>query len=216
MITTLSLLLILLFILGFWIVKGSPVPMFIKVLTISLFFAFCVMMAATLDSSMGWAAMGKPGKNIPEIVTIRSVVIREPNQSLGFDGSIYLLLDMSENKTDSTLLRLFGHTPEGIEPRLYRLPYSRSFHEQLQKNVIPRLLKGQSVTGKLKAGKPGEGADGEEGDADGDGESNGQRGRRGQHGNGRGNPGPGGDKRDTEFHFYNLPPSQAQPKNYNQ
>jgi len=219
MITTLSLLLILLFILGFWIVKGSPAPIVVKVLSISLFFAFCVMMAVTLDSSMGWAAIGKPGKNIPEIVTIRSVVIREPNQSLGFEGSIYLLLDMSENKTDSALLKLFGHTPEGIEPRLYRLPYTRVFHEQLQKNVIPRLLKGQSVTGKLKSGKPGEGEEGD-GDGEGDEEGNGQRGQRGRggpRGHGHGNRQNGGnDKRDTEFHFYNLPPSQAQPKNYSQ
>lgn len=211
MITTLSLLLILLFVLGFWIVKGSPAPFSIKVVSITLFFSFCVMMAATLDSSMGWSAIGKPGKNIPEIVTIRNIVIREPNPSLSFDGSIYLLLDMTENKTDSTLLRLFGHIPEGVEPRLYRLPYSRSLHEQLQKSVIPRLLKGQTVTGRLKKGPRGE--DEGEGEFDGEGDGNGHgRSGRGRNGQGPGGNGNGGDNRDTEFHFYNLPPSELIPK----
>ncbi len=204
MFTTLSFLLLLLFVLGFWIVKGSKVSTSVKVAAISLFFMFCVMMGATLESSMGWAAIGKIGKNIPDIVTIRSVVIREPNDNLNYDGSIYLLLDMTETKTDSLLLRIFGHTPEGVEPRLYRIPYDRSFHEELQRKVIPKLMKGQTVTGRLRKGPPVEG----DGDAEGDGEGNGNG-----HGNGRGGRGGSGDDRDIEFHFYNLPPSYFQPKN---
>jgi len=201
MFTTLSFLLLLLFILGFWIVKGSKVPLAVKVTAISAFFLFCVIMGSTLDSSMGWAAIGKVGKNIPDIVTIRSVVIREPNENLNFNGSIYLLLDMSETKTDTLLLRLFAHTPEGIEPRLYRIPYSRSFHEELQRNVIPKLLKGQTVTGRLRKGTPGAGP------GEGEGDENGN-----DNGNGRGRSGGTDDDRNTEFHFYNLPPSYFQPK----
>lgn len=213
MITTLSLLLILLFALGFWIVKGSNVPLYAKVSTITLFLAFCVMMAATLDASMGWATIGIVGKNMPEIVTIRSVVIREPNPQLNFNGSIYLLLDVTESKTDSTLLRLFGHTPEGVEPRLYRLPYDRSLHEQLQEKVIPNLMRGQTVTGRLKKGKAGE-DDGENGQGGKKGGRGHNRGN-GNDGNGQNGEGGSGDDRNTEFHFYNLPPSYFQQKDGN-
>ena len=171
MITTLSLLLLLIFALGFWIVKSSSVPSYVKVSSIIVFFTFCVMMAITLDASMGWAANGKIGKNLPTTVTIRSVEIHEPNQTQNFNGSIYLTVDLTVNISDSALIRLFGHSPEGVEPRLYRLPYSRTLHEKLQKLVIPQLQKGQSVTGNLEM-----------------------------------------DSRHTEIHFYNLPPSDLQPK----
>lgn len=218
MLTSLALLLLLLSSLGFWIVKASQVPATVKVTMIVLFCAFCVFMATTIDSSMGWAAIGRVESNIPEKITIRHVVIREPNEQLGFKGSIYLLLDMSETKSDTALLKIFAHKPEGLEPRLFRLPYNRTFHEELQKYVIPRLLKGQTFHGRLKKGT-GEGNGGEgdaEGISEGDNNSNGQgKGQRrgsGQRGNGYGRRGQGYDNRETETHIYELPPSEYMPK----
>lgn len=211
MFVSLAILLLLIFTLGFWVVKTSKVHAFIKVTTITLFFAFCVFMAVSMDSSMGWAAIGRVGVNMSEIVTIRHVVIREPNEKLGFDGSIYLLLDVTETISDRSLLKVFAHKPEGLEPRLYRLPYSRKFHEELQKNVIPRLLKGQIVTGKIGKGKE-TGGDNEGVESDFDGPA-GKGKRRSDHRGNRGNQhGAGNDDRTTEFHFYELPPSYFHPK----
>lgn len=213
MFTSLAILLLFIFTLGFWVVKESKVPVVVKVTMITLFCAFCVFMATTMDSEMGWSAIGRVGYNIPEKVTIRSVEIHEPNEQLGFKGSIYLWLDMSENIGDKSVLRLFAHKPEGIEPRSFKLPYNRTFHEELQKYVIPRLMKGQTFHGRLKKGagegSGGEGAEGVgEGDGNGDGQGNGRG--SGQQGNGHGRRGY--DSRDTEMHIYELPPSEYMPK----
>lgn len=213
MFTSLAVLLLLIFSLGFWVVKESKVPLFIKVTMITLFCAFCVFMASTMDGSMGWAARGRVGGNIPEKVTIRSVEIHEPNEQLGFKGSIFLWLDMSAGPGDKSLLRMFAHKPEGIEPRSFELPYNRTFHEELQKYVIPRLQKGQTFHGRLKkgAGEGNGGAEGVgEGDGDGNGNGNGQGRGSGQRG-GRGGP-RGYDQRETEIHIYELPPSEYMPK----
>ena len=210
MLTQLALLLLLIFSLGFWVVKASHVSKWLKVITISLFCAFCVLMATSIDGSMGWATIGKVGGNIPEKITIRSVEIHEPNELLGFKGSIYLWLDMSADKGDSTLLQVFAHKPENIEPRAFSLPYNRSFHEELQKYVIPQLMKGQTFHGRLKkgTGKEGSGAGEGIGEGDGNGEANGQG--SGQQGNGHGRRGY--DNRDTETHIYELPPAEYMPK----
>ena len=62
------------------------------------------------------------------------------------------------------LARFFGYRKEKLEPRLYGLEYSRGLHEQLQKQVIPKLKRGQPVTGKLLKGEKKNG-DGEKGKA---------------------------------------------------
>lgn len=208
MFTSLALLLLLLFSLGFWIVKSAKVPLWVKVSTITLFCTFCVFMATTMDASMGWAAVGRLGGNIPEKITIRSVEIHEPNEQLGFQGSIYLWLDMSENIGDKSILRLFAHKPEGMEPRSFKLAYNRTFHEELQKYVIPRLMKGQTFHGRLKTGHGTGDGNGKGGAGNGEGQGNGQG--SGQQGNGRGSRGY--DSRETETHIYELPPSEYMPK----
>jgi hypothetical protein len=206
MFTALAILLLLLFIMGFWIIKESNTPNYLKVFAISLFFAFCVIVASSLDSYMGWAASGSGLEG--KVVTIRYVLVKEPNLSSGFKGSIYVVLDMPSQKTDATLLNVFGHKTEGSEPRLYKIGYSRSLHEQLQSKVIPRLMKGQSVRGKFgKSNKGGEDGDGKDGDGDSDGDGKGGTGK------GQGHRGGGSDSLEkNDMMFYELPPSYFQPK----
>jgi len=203
MFIALSITLILLFAFGFWILKESTVPLFFKVLVISLFFIFCVLFSPVWESTMGWAAKDK---YVPKIVSIRHVVIKEPNEQLRFDGSIYLLLESAPTKYDSLVMNIFAYKTDRSEPRLFRLPYSRELHEELQKNVMPSNAKGQIVTGKLQAkggGKNGQGGkDGKSGEGKGNGNGKGVQGKDGKEGKGGGS-----DSLEKEYMFYILPPS---------
>ena len=198
MFISLSILLILLFSLGFWIVKGSKVHSGIKFTTISLFFLFCAIFNSVWESSMGWAATDK---TLPEVVAIRHVVIKEPNKQLQLEGSIHLLLEFQPTKYDSFILNLFAYKIEHSDPRLFRLPYSRKLHEQLQSEVIPRNQQGQIVYGKLgKMGKDGKGGKGNQG-------------KDGKGKDGKQEKNKGGESLEKEWMFYELPPGYFLPKN---
>jgi len=199
MFIALSITLILLCALGFWILKESTVPLTLKVFVISMFFLFCALFSSIWESAMGWAAKDK---YVPKVVAIRHVVIKEPNEQLKFDGSIYLLLESIPTKYDSLIMNVFAYKTDRSEPRLFRLPYSRPLHEELQKNVMPSNAKGQIVRGELKSkgkGKgKGQGKNGEQG--------NGKNGMEGKNGklDGKNN---GSDSLEKEYMFYVLPPS---------
>ena len=204
MFIALSISLILVFALAFWILKESSVPFFFKVLAITLAFVFCVLFSPVWESTMGWAAKDK---YVPSIVSIRHVVIKEPNEQLQFAGSIYLLLESAPTKYDSLVMNIFAYKTDRSEPRLFRLPYSRDLHEELQKNVMPSNAKGQIVTGKLqqkgKGKGKGKGKDGKPGEGDGkDGQGKDGKGKDGKMGKGGGD-----DSLEKEFTFYVLPPS---------
>jgi hypothetical protein len=201
MFIALSITLILFFAFGFWIIKESTVNLTAKVIVISLFFLFCSMFAVVWESAMGWSARDK---YIPSIISIRHVVIKEPNEQLGFKGNIYFLLEMPPTKYDSIILNIFAYKTDYSEPRLYRLPYSRKLHEELQKNVIPSLQKGQIVRGKFSKIGKGQG----KGKGEGEGEEGDGKDGRGKNGKG-GKPGSkgGSESMEQEYMFYLLPPS---------
>ena len=105
-------------------------------------------------SFLGWPANED---DMPEKVLIHWVIIKEPNKFTQFDGKIYVLLESAEEPETNRLLMFFGRDKDKAEPRLYGLGYSRELHEQLEKEVIPKLRKGQPVVGKLtKKGGEGE------------------------------------------------------------
>ena len=204
MFISISLLLILLFTLGFWIVKESKIHLSIKILTISTFFFFGAIFCNMWESSMGWAAKDK---YLPEIVAIRHVVIKEPNQELQLKGAIYLLLEVQPTKYDSFILNLFAYKTTESEPRLFHIPYNRQLHEQLQKGVIPKNRKGQIVYGKLKnIGKNKDGEDGKENK----GKNKDGRPRNIDNNKKQGND---GESLETEWQFYELPPNYFLQKN---
>jgi hypothetical protein len=213
-----SLLLLSLFALSFWILKESKVKLVVKLSLITAFFAFCTLLGVSLQTFMGWSANDKM---IPKVVAIRHVVIKEPNQQLGLEGSIHLLIEHPPTRYDAWWLEtLFGYKTTKSEPRLFRLPYTRELHEVMQNEVIPKNQRGQIVTGELtkggKGGKSGFGKGGKgkgkggrgkgqgngegDGDEDGDGNGNGRRGK----GNGQG--GYGGESLENEYTFHVLPP----------
>lgn len=223
MFIAISLLLLSLFALSFWILKESKVKLVVKLTLITTFFTFCTLLGFSLQSFMGWSANDNM---IPKVVAIRHVVIKEPNKQLGLEGSIHLLIEHPPTRYDAWWLQLFAYKTSKSEPRLFRLPYSRELHEVMQNEVIPKNMRGQIVVGELskggKGGKPGFGKGGRgkgkgghgrgqgngqgEGDEDGDGNGNGRRGR----GNGTG--GYGGESLENEYMFHVLPPGYFQQK----
>ena len=58
---------------------------------------------------------------------------------------------MGEN--DNSFLGFFGYKSDSLEPRLFGLPYSRSLHEKLEKEIKPKLRRGQPVVGRLTKAK---------------------------------------------------------------
>lgn len=179
----------------FWLLVDSKVSVLFKILMTTLFCVFTVGVFSGLGSFLGWAAADS---NLPEKVTIVAVNIKEPNVNLANKGAIYLTLDSIRSNYDNQFFRMLKYESDKNEPRMFRLPYSRQLHEQLAKNVIPKLQKGQSVTGKLTKGKGGKGKPGK---------------------------GPPGDKKDgksggsesleQEYQFYNLTPGEIQEKELN-
>jgi hypothetical protein len=103
---------------------------------------------------LGWPALED---DIPDKVLIHWVIIKEPNKFTKSDGRIFVLLETADESKSHFLARFFGYRKEKVEPRLYGLKYSRDLHEQLEKDVIPRLKRGQPVAGKLKRAKKEQG-----------------------------------------------------------
>jgi hypothetical protein len=130
---------------------------------------------------------------MPEKVLIHWVIIKEPNKFTKFDGQIYILLESVEDAEDSAVEKFFGYEQKKIEPRLYGLKYNRSLHENLEKNVMPKLRRGQPVLGKLDRGK-----------------SLGKQGR--TEGEGANKKGHGSESQEQEWHFHELLPSEIHKK----
>lgn len=185
MVITIPLLLLCFFVLGFWLVSDSKVKFLWKALSISTFCIFCVIFWMTFDTIMGWSAKGNL---MPEIVSIRHVVIKESNKFT--KGAIHILIEYPPTKFDNLILNVFGYKNEHSEPRIFKLPYSRKLHEQLQSDVIPQLQRGQIVRGKFT------GIKGEKGFPD----------------SLKSNKDLGGESQQQEIKFYNLQPSYFQDK----
>ena len=166
----------------------------------TLFCIFTIGVFSGLGSFLGWAA---DDSGMPEIVTIVAANIKEPNKSLNQKGAIYLTLDSVKSNYDDKFFKILKYESDKNEPRIFRLPYSRNLHEQLNKEVVPKLRKGQKVTGKLSKGKNKGGKEGKPGG----------KGKEGQAGDKSNQNGGGSESLEQEYQFYNLQPSEIQPKN---
>lgn len=192
----------MIFALGFWVIRESNVRVLIKMGAIVMFFAFCVALATSLDTSLGWAS---DGKHMAKTVIIRHVAIKEPNPQTLSGGGIFILIEQPATRYQSIWLDLFGYETESAEPRLYRLPYSRNLHEQLQAKVMPRLQAGQMVQGTFEKGK-GKGKGQGKAKGSGDGTGNATDGARGSR------RGYDGQSLEADWQFHVLVPSLANPK----
>ena len=128
--------------------------------------------------------------DIPEIVRVHWVVIKEPNKQTGYKGDIFFLLDSAQKET-STIRKFFGYKKVDKEPRLFGIPYSRRLHEELAKNMIPKLKMGHPVVGRLTKSKSGRFKEGKD------------KSKR---------KGYGSESQNQEWHFHELLPSEIHKK----
>ena len=133
--------------LTFWVLTESSLKWYIKTACISVFCIFTIIFWSSIHSFLGWPANED---DMPEKVLIHWVIIKEPNKFTKFAGRIYVLLESSEETEVNPFLKFFGYEKqEKIEPRLHGLSYSRELHEQIEKEIMPRLKNGQPVVGRL-------------------------------------------------------------------
>jgi len=132
--------------LSFWVLNESQLKWYFKTACISVFCIFTVIFWTSIHTFLGWPALED---DMPDKVLIHWVIIKEPNEHIKSLGRIYVLLETAEEPESNFLARFFGYKREKVEPRLHGLKYSRELHEQLEKELMPSLKKGQPVMGKL-------------------------------------------------------------------
>ena len=175
--------------LTLWILTESSLRWYIKAACISVFCIFTVVFWSSMHSFLGWPANED---DMPEKVLIHWVIIKEPNKFTKFAGRIYVLLESPEEVEANPFLKFFGYKKqEKIEPRLHGLSYSRKLHEQIEKEIMPKLKMGQPVIGKLKKEKPKPNLSFRPGQA---------------------RAGEGSESQEQEWHFHELLPSEVHRK----
>lgn len=163
---------------GRWAVKGF--------LTVFLIF-YSLETYRALPSYSGWPAR----ETMPQRALLLHAVVREPNPSKHDPGAIFLwVVPLGQDDPGP-----FSYRPVSGEPRAYKLPYSRSMHEQsaramkaMQQNGRPILIERGGTAG------------------DGEGEGGGNRTTYGDD--------EGGGFRMRELPPPNLPPKDQQPSGH--
>jgi hypothetical protein len=176
--------------LSFWVLNESKLKWYFKTACISVFCLFTVIFWTSIHTFLGWPALEG---DMPEKALIHWVIIKEPNPLIESDGRIYVLSESVEEPNYSFLAKFFGYQKEKIEPRLYGLKYSRALHEQIQKGLMGKLMKGQPVPGKFTKQK-GDGKNGKIGDK------------------GKGKDGDGSESQEQDWEFHELQPSEIHQK----
>ena len=144
--------------LSFWILAESSVKWYIKTACISVFCLFTVVFWTTIHTFLGWPANED---DMPEKILVHWILIKEPNKVREFNGAIFIMLETVEEIKANKVAKFFGYGSDRIQPRLFKLKYSRGLHEQLEKTKS-KLKNGQPVFGKLtKEGKRGNSKKGE-------------------------------------------------------
>jgi len=182
--------------LTFWLLTESKVRWYFKVSCISAFCLFTVIFWLTSHSFLGWPALER---ELPQMVNIHAVIIKEPNKSMDFPGKIYLWLETSEKPQLNPFLKFFGYKGVSIpQPRAFEMRYNRKLHEQLEREVIPKIRQGQIARGKLVKGTAS---------------ANGQNGKAGKSKGNDKNAGKGGsESKEQEWVFHELRPGEIHRK----
>ena len=175
--------------LTFWVLNESSLKWYLNTACISVFCVFTVVFWSSIHSFLGWPA---DEDDMPEKMLIHWVIIKEPNEFTKFNGAIYILLESVEEDKRSSFLKFFGYKRSKIEPRLFKLSYSRGLHEQLEREVMTELRRGRPVVGKLAKGKKGKGLKGS--------------------GKTTREKGGGSESQEQEWHFHQLRPSDIHRK----
>lgn len=175
--------------LSFWILNDSTVRWYIKTACISVFCLFTVVFWSTIHTFLGWPANEN---DMPEKILIHWIIIKEPNKVREFNGAIYITLETAEKMKGNKVAKFFGYGSDRIQPRLFKLKYSKKLHEQLE-GLKSKLKTGQPVMGKLtKKGKQGNPKKGNQGKND--------------------KKGGGSESQKQDWEFHELLPSEIHQK----
>ena len=142
---TLPILLLVFGGLTFWILNESKLKWYIRTALIASFCSFTILFYTLIHTFLGW---GADQEDMPDKVAIHWVIIKEPNKAREFDGAIYITLETAEKTKDNKLVSFFGYGSNKIQPRLFKIKYSRELHEKLE-GLKSKLKSGQPVMGKL-------------------------------------------------------------------
>jgi len=175
--------------LTFWLLTESSLKWYFKAACISIFCLFTVIFWSSIHSFLGWPALED---DMPEKMVVHWIIIKEPNKFTKSAGRIYILAESVVEEESSSLARFFGYRKSKIEPRLYGMEYSRGLHEQIEKQIMPKLRSGQPVAGKFIKGIKRKGAGKEKGFAKGKGD--------------------GSESQEQGWHFHELLPSEIHSK----
>ena len=181
--TALPILLLVFGGLTLWVLTESSLKWYIKAACISVFCIFTIIFWSSIHSFLGWPANED---DMPEKVLIHWVIIKEPNKFTESKGAIYILLESVKPVEQGKFLKIFSYKKKKNEPRLYELSYNRELHEQIEKEITPKLRRGQPVVGKLT--------------------KNDRNGKKGDE-TSRDGEGDGSESQEQEWHFHHLLPS---------
>ena len=171
--------------LSLWLLTESQLKWYFKAACIATFCLFTGIFWSTIHSFLGWPANEN---DMPEIVQVHWVVIKEPNKNTNSDGGIYVLVESIKDKTNP-VLKVFGYKNTDNQPRLFGLKYNRELHEKLLQDVIPKLKRGQPVVGKLTKEMAGNS-------------------KKGRHNSGKKDgEGDRSESQEQDWHFHELQPS---------
>lgn len=182
--------------LTLWLLSESLIRWFLKIAYILVFCVFVVIFWSASHTFLGWPAREA---DLPEVVNIHWVIIKEPSELLNEKGKIYFLLEAKEGSRISSFLRFFAYGKTAMEPRLYESSYNRKLHEQIEKEMMPQLRQGQLVRGRFEK-NPGNGKGKDSGKEKGKGEG------------GREGKGSRDESQRQEIIFHELRPSEVQGK----
>ena len=178
--------------LSFWVLNESSLKWYFKTACISVFCVFTIVFWSSIYTFLGWPALER---DVPNKMLVHWVIIKEPNKITESKGRIYLLIESGKYSAPDPIAKFFGYKKEDIEPRLYGIKYNRELHEHLEKNIIPKLKKGQPVLGQLTkdGGKRG-------------------KGKIAGKNEGTGKKGGGSESQNQDWQFHELRPSDIQGK----
>lgn len=190
---TLSVLLAVLAIIAFWIIAGSKGKWFTKVTMITLFYLILALSYHSLDDLLGHPALDSDFPYDRKI-TIYGVKVVEPWAER--KGGIYFML-----KTPKEHQEKFMITVDPEDPMLFAMPYTKSMHEQVEREIRPQLRRTTAVRGIIKKEPKGE-------------QSSSKGKQKGKQGARKGNANERDHSMRSEPRFYNLQETirQAKPR----
>lgn len=168
-----------------WCVIDTKRHWFWKLILIIAVPMSCLLIWRSVESYRGWPTT----EPLPQKFVLLWNEVREPDPKTGSEGAIYVLAGNVETEED--------------EPRLYKVEYSRKFHEQLESANKAARRGGGPIVFERNNQNQGSGDDSESGEGERQGEGQGQ---------GQGNNSGAGPDSQGEFKFYRLPPAKMPKK----